>query len=336
MVDEDTIERALRNQEIAEQYRSALTDLQIPAIKKLANIPNPLPAETIVTRVARQVSRVAPIPRLATTFQSPLLSRMREVAGHLSDALEQYRSDKEAFDPVIVELGWPPPREIPLPAMRAILRTYENNDLEEARREVNHFLVEYYDDEVLGRIATRWMDTGWIEDRHPILREILNGYKEGYYSLVITCAFAQTDGILAESFDHEGQLSGSDYKAYVKDLFSSDQWFHDQSAVKEFVFKYTRAQFEFGKPLGSDLSRHAIMHGGDTEYGCQENALKLILLLDYIIDSAQFFATPQGDCYHERECGQLDRSDATLRVFKTDTDAEAADLRPCSFCSTAD
>ena len=39
---------------------------------------------------------------------------------------------------------------------------------------------------------------------------------------------------------------------------------------------------EHGKALQPDLSRHAILHGGDTNYGTELNALKVIMLIDYV------------------------------------------------------
>ena len=42
-------------------------------------------------------------------------------------------------------------------------------------------------------------------------------------------------------------------------------------------------KFQWGDPLSSSLSRHAILHGGDTDYATALNSVKALLLFDFVL-----------------------------------------------------
>ena len=55
--------------------------------------------------------------------------------------------------------------------------------------------------------------------------------------------------------------------------------------MKEFVSSEVFTGFEWGSPLTAALSRNAILHGADTNYGTEINSLKAIVLFDFIVFS---------------------------------------------------
>jgi hypothetical protein len=64
------------------------------------------------------------------------------------------------------------------------------------------------------------------------------------------------------------------------DLGDSERLFG--SLLRDYVSTVLLVNFAHGSSLDADLSRHAILHGADADYGTRRNAMKSIILFDYV------------------------------------------------------
>ncbi|HDX9646726.1 TPA: hypothetical protein ROY02_003029 [Bacillus cereus] len=71
---------------------------------------------------------------------------------------------------------------------------------------------------------------------------------------------------------------------YLETLLVNEGVFSFDKQIQTFYLNTILVGFEHGEPLQSKLSRNAILHGADVEYGTEENSLKSILIFDYILD----------------------------------------------------
>ncbi|HSB92801.1 MAG TPA: hypothetical protein VLC28_06765 [Flavitalea sp.] len=120
------------------------------------------------------------------------------------------------------------------------------------------------------------------------LREIFFCYKNKQYSAVIALAYSTAEGIVLEVFDQgfwggykestkktnfdtlqERQLSG------VLNLFKKR--FNNRGEINRHINKNSEA------PQDSN-NRHLVLHGQSFKYGTKMNAIKAILLLDFICE----------------------------------------------------
>ena len=67
---------------------------------------------------------------------------------------------------------------------------------------------------------------------------------------------------LAENIDAKGLLLGAQ--------------------LNEFTAHTSLVNLKHGETRTTNLGRHAILYRGDTDYGIELNALKLIMLIDYV------------------------------------------------------
>lgn len=96
---------------------------------------------------------------------------------------------------------------------------------------------------------------------------------------------------------------------------------------------YIVADFKHGIAPNSYLSRHAILHGGDTSYGTIENSLKCILLFDYIQDKFRLVSVGSGNAYHIISCPVVQRNrKSEWNLFNYHWEAEEQNKKPCELC----
>ncbi len=116
--------------------------------------------------------------------------------------------------------------------------------------------------------------------RMNILRAATEAVVEGRFELAIPALLAQLEGLVADLVAHKGQMNGTKYGEYIHDLQQPDPLF--AGVLEEFFKRTLLARFEHGLSIKSTMSRHAILHGGDTSYGTELNAIKAIWMIDYV------------------------------------------------------
>lgn len=246
--------------------------------------------------------------------------------GEVLEALREF----DRGSSLLVELGWPPHGSMPLLVLRTVTRVYDKEGAARARETLNAMMLNYYGTDQVRRILIGWKQRQWLSARIPALEQAVGAHLGGLYYTSIPVVLAQTEGMLADAFGHNTRLSGRDLKKYVGRLCRRPNGF--DVAARRFALEVVLAAFEFGGPIPSSLSRHAIMHGADTEYGTQTNSLKAILLFDYLQSRIGVVSVGRGQAYHRLTCPLAKHRGKERMVYMTALEAEADGKRPCGRC----
>lgn len=218
----------------------------------------------------------------------PLAEIQARVAGvaKVADAARRLSAHLERFGPDVCEAfnraGFPPCRWLSLSDCQRIVIAYQSDGTAEAASLVEQeFRVLLTDERMRREVLADWARNPLLAKRLHILRDAYKAAAEGRYCLAVPVFYAQLEGIIAEGMRHSGALRGRDYKRLVSSLAEEDELLGP--VMSTFVADVALANFQHGDPL-PDLSRHAILHGADTEYGTERNALRVIALFDYVQD----------------------------------------------------
>lgn len=128
--------------------------------------------------------------------------------------------------------------------------------------------------------------------RKKVLREVLTCYKRKLYSASINLAYSQADGICNEIwdfgfFDKNGK---PDYelKTYIEFNKFNDgvsSFFSKQLLIKDNEITMHSESFknQFPEKVDTSFNRHLIIHGHSFDYGSKRNAVRAILILDFLL-----------------------------------------------------
>jgi hypothetical protein len=212
--------------------------------------------------------------REAVAQRNALADRAPKTAADLSTLSQQ-------FETAMMDLQWPAPMiDMDFALMQDIVTLHDNLPPQEADTRVGHMLSRIYDADCLHERLNSWKRYEWIGPRRMhILAMALGAHTEGKYELSIPVLVAQIEGIILEGSRFGGWVVHSSEKTKVEEACERDGSFVGRLAKNFFVTAFFQ-QFTIGQPVVPNLSRHAILHGVDTDYPTPENSLKLILLLD--------------------------------------------------------
>lgn len=213
----------------------------------------------------------------------------------LSDLREMAQRHEEAtlkFKTIMVELGFPPHDYMPINITGRIIQMYEEKGIEYTRRFIERFMCMFvYNKEILIEMRNSWQQAEWLEKRLPIINTVIEGHLNGYYMLTVPAILAQMEGILVEGIlkleavAPDEQIKFRHQKSFLGQFLLGDKGsFSFDEQIEEFYLNTVLANFDRGKEVESDLSRHAILHGEDVDYGTKVNSLKGILIFDYLFD----------------------------------------------------
>lgn len=126
-----------------------------------------------------------------------------------------------------------------------------------------------------------------------ILIEIVNGYKNEYYFLVITTLLTRIEGLFFKFFNYKGNANRKIRSLVTKTIKKNknkDKYINvskeDYDFVIDFYENKLSQQFKYGDlNIMSDLKRHPIIHGYSNEYGTKINSIKLLLFYEYFYHS---------------------------------------------------
>jgi len=193
------------------------------------------------------------------------------------------------YKTIIVELGYAPHKELPDDYKTKIVDDYDKHGKMFVARYIDEMMFNYYNKQTIDEIAQKWEEKNLAKSRIHILRDVAKCHNLRMYNVSIPALLPQFDGIITDAFSHTGRLYGGDTRTYLDKLLNKN--FTNEDSFKEAFYEYYTknllAQFEFGKEISSDVSRHAILHGGDKNYGKKSNSLKLILIFDFLLMSLE-------------------------------------------------
>lgn len=243
----------------------------------------------------------------------------------------------QRFSFIMVELGWPPHASLTPREMRQIVDVYDQHGPAEAGRIVNEYMLTRYDSELIEDMYQRWEDSRWLRTRLPILRQAIDAHLDGKYFVSVPSLLPQIEGIIAEGHAHRGRLMGPVLREYSEKLLSDRGFFSFDEAIWQFLDEVVLARFEHGVGSYPTFSRHAILHGADTEYGTATNSLKCILLFDYVQAKFRVASVGNGKAYHANWCPvvqkhRMHRAKPMITTYSSTQAAEKAGKVACKLC----
>lgn len=217
------------------------------------------------------------------TLASIDFEKIYEVAKRLEE-------DTIRFKAIMLEVGFPPHNSIPLSEIPRIVRIYDEMGTEYTKRLIERYMtLIVYREEELGEIQKTWERAKWLEKRIKIINSGIDGHINGFYHLTVPTFLAQIEGILVEgmlTLDEsmaDIRIKYKEQKNFISQIILGDTGsFSFDEEIEKIYTTIILADFERGKEINSDLSRHAILHGEDVNYGTKLNSLKSILIFDYL------------------------------------------------------
>jgi hypothetical protein len=202
----------------------------------------------------------------------------------IAEGIRATSDDVEKFKMIMVEMGYPPHEDLEILQIRKIVNYYLQHGMQKAKEIVEQLLIQIFNKETLEEILNSWTSLEWLQTRLPILTEGIEAHNNKKWYTSIPTLLPQIEGIIAEKFKHTGWLKQDKLKYYVELLLNKKETFSFDDSMQLFYFNVVLDSFQHGQILESPLSRHAILHGADTNYGTELNSLRCILLLDYLIE----------------------------------------------------
>ncbi len=118
----------------------------------------------------------------------------------------------------------------------------------------------------------QWEHSVWWGHCLEIIPAAVDAHINERYYLSIPALLPQIEGIIADGFGHRGQMGGRRLEKYISALLTDDELYSSyNSIVKVFLDNVVLVSFEHGGAINLSLSRHAILHGADVNYGTPEN-----------------------------------------------------------------
>jgi len=147
-------------------------------------------------------------------------------------------------------------------------------------------LEELWSDEELEKLVDRWFNLEPFRRRERIIRDAFSAYLRGEYALAIYGLFPQPEGVMWDflscSNPAEAQLEeliGTQNRTFVTVEALIREVLSRLIGEEDLPF-YRFVKFIEFTDDGS-LNRHAVEHGTSIAFGTRQNALRLILFLDF-------------------------------------------------------
>jgi hypothetical protein len=253
--------------------------------------------QNYVEKTTKDISET--IGKVISNYSDQIISAIEEITRVFAEnlqpvfekvgafAVEMFNIVK-SFTTIMLEIEYPP-ADLSILEMRMVVIWYENGGIESVKEKIPDLLISKYDMKTIINLLNTWKNRDWLKKRYGILEDVVNGYFERRFNLVVPTLLAQLEGIIADGSSYKGKMNGKQLVTKLEELLPSDPSKMSgeiEGVAKRFYREVMLVRFEHGEKIPV-FSRHAILHGADTEYGTQLNALKAILLFDFIQDAIQ-------------------------------------------------
>lgn len=222
-----------------------------------------------------------------TTMQElykPVINNISKQFIEISKKLEKFNKEVQQFKRIIIALGFPPHLTLMENEISRIVYAYNTYGEEKARNVTYDIYIKHFNNEMIKEITNEWYHMVILNDRKKIIRQAVVAHLHGEYYLSIPVMFSQIEGLIANIFHHKGSMGGKKYLDYIELLLNDKKDYSFDDLIYTFYDTVVLASFHHNEPIESFLSRHAILHGGDINYGTKINSIKALLLFDYMID----------------------------------------------------
>ncbi len=240
------------------------------------------------------VEMIRQTQRIRDAIDPPTLRWMRESAEKWVEIARWYREAPEKLRIALDRSGWIPHPEIHPADLRAITTVFDADGAEAARDSIVAANLRLFDDPTFrSELGARWARS----KRHRVLAEVLDAFERGHFFTTIPTALAQCEGLIAQVAGYKGNMKESKMRELALKHLPESPFL--ASSVPS-LLDVLHSKFHHGDTIPM-FSRHAVIHGGDFEYGTKENAVRVLVWLDVVVGM-------EVDTY---EPEQIDESETT-------------------------
>ncbi|MEK4207140.1 hypothetical protein [Paenibacillus sp. FSL R10-2788] len=235
----------------------------------------------------------APIQRWTVFSQ-----KLGQFAITISESIKRLTDNTERYKMIMLEFNFPPHYDMEFSDISEFPEFYDKYGPERAKEFIENKLLSYFNQAMLEGYLKQWKTIEWLDNRSSILEEVINNHINGRYYSSIALLLPQIEGVIIERSNKSGYITQAEVKRLAESILNESSQFSFDDAVKSFYIKLVHEKFDHGEAINSPLSRHAILHGGDTKFGYEINSLRCILFFDYLIDKLKVNGSEGGE--HEQ------------------------------------
>lgn len=320
-----------------DSYLRTLAQVQEQYVRAIAS-----PAFEAIQEMTRCVAAItipdytAPIRQALAGFERsirPMLQQVAEAAERMRPLLESLGRYPDAM----TFFGWPPLDDLDMSDVYWVVGQYDARMDASAAEVDRRILVAYPRDRIIG-LLNHWERTTLLARPAAIVRDAVHAHLEGRYNLSVPALLLCVEAVavtLAKPKD--GRLGRRQREALVAATFTEDAKTGDleRATVRASAALFNQmlyGRWFHGDPIPPYLNRHAVLHGGDLEYGDEANSLRAMLLLDLLQQQYRYFSLLSSDVFHRTGCSRVRRLTSPAKHYLTSHDAAADSRRPCRTC----
>lgn len=235
--------------------------------------------KNMLERLNEQIRKsIEPVIKMFEDFNNKIQNALKSID------LAGLRDSIDGMYILLIELEYPF-IDLPIPDIRYI---YEHRNDENIKEIVEDIILDNYSNEIINNLLTKWKNYKFIEKRIHLLEDSVWAFNNEKYTISIPIFFSQLEGIIADYFGCNGSMNGAKYKEYLDKILCYDEnkdMIQDniKDVTKKYFYNSVLSSFMHGNKI-EKFSRHAIMHGGDVNYGTRINNINIIITFDMIIE----------------------------------------------------
>lgn len=236
------------------------------------------PSRHLVENADRLVAQLAAVEAMAR----PALKFWED----MEQTLQVVERRHKKFAAMVRKLRWPPPGHLSSRGLDKLADAYEKGEITEER--VVNLIIEAYTPDVLGLIESGWAAQPWLGDRLAVFQEAMANYRDKRYHSAIYTVMPHFEGLLGTALGRKPKP-----EADAPTVFSGTGDLASEYYLTVILESFNGWDMARQPP---ELSRHALLHGRTTSPSPREHALKLLIVLDYLIKGiADYLATKNAD-----------------------------------------
>lgn len=215
---------------------------------------------------------------------------LTDQAMHNYAVLETVQKKNAALQRLLIKLGWPPPWHLPASLLDRIVEAHESGNFSED--EVSQLFIDLYGQKRLKELLERWELSEHIGTRASILDEGIQNHLDGRFFSSVCIFSTQIEGVIGEALGRQPNPQ-NDADIIFRDTTLS-------KVARDFYINVANESFSWSRrsPI-PELSRNAILHGRDTEFGTAKNSLRVILLFDAVWSAIGEMQTGRSGGHHK-------------------------------------
>ncbi len=197
---------------------------------------------------------------------------------HLADGLKlRIQEDKESLQK-LANIGWYIDSDMPFDFPEKFARAIEDGD----EQHVVEVLKEYFRDQ-LDVIEQKLVSA--YPNRKNIFEDAFNAHRDEKFTLSVPVLLTQADGMWHDAFQANLFMSRDRRKTVGTVLTDKDQTSFEALYIEPlFLSSLPLWQSQHERDVSfNELNRHQILHGEVIDYGTEQNSLKIIAFLNYLL-----------------------------------------------------